>query len=95
MKRFLILAIFVISAFMLNAQLRTTNFIEDAAAVPRDHQLDFSKIKVALSFDAPKGIVIGKVVYQFSSLRPKVSSFFLDAIKMEVIEIRLNGKPAK
>ena len=95
MKRFLILAIFVISAFMLNAQLRTTNFIEDAAAVPRDHQLDFSKIKVALSFDAPKGIVIGKVVYQFSSLRPKVSSFFLDAIKMEVKEIRLNGKPAK
>ena len=95
MKRFLILAIFVISAFMLNAQLRTTNFIEDAAAVPRDHQLDFSKIKVALSFDAPRGIVIGRVDYQFSSLRPKVSSFFLDAIKMQVKEISLNGKPVK
>ena len=80
------------SFFNLHAQLRTTNFIEDNASVPRDHQLDFTKIKVALSFDAPKGIVIGKVNYQFNSLRPSVTSFFLDGIKMQVKEITLNGK---
>jgi aminopeptidase N len=95
MKHLLILISFVISVFSLNAQIRTTNFIEDAAAVPRDHLLDFSKIKVALMFDAPKGLVIGNVAYQFSSLRPKVSSFFLDAIKMQVKEITINGKPVK
>jgi aminopeptidase N len=92
MRRSLVLGIFVFAAFTLNAQLRTTNFIEDGAAVPRDHQLDFTKIKVALSFDAPNGIVFGKVAYQFSSLRPKVSSFFLDGIKMQVKEITLNGQ---
>jgi aminopeptidase N len=91
MKRILILVTLIISTFTLHAQLRTTNFLEDAAAVPRDHQLDFSKIKVSLSFDAPNGIVFGKVAYQFSALRPTVSSFFLDGIKMQVKEITLNG----
>ncbi len=95
MRRFLFLTIFVIAIFTLNAQLRTTNFMEDGAAVPRDHQLDFSKIKVALSFDAPSGTVFGKVVYQFSCLRPTVSSFFLDGIKMQVKEVTLNGQPVK
>jgi aminopeptidase N len=79
----------------MNAQLRTTNFLEDAAAAPRDHQLDFTKIKVALSFDAPKGIVIGKVIYQFSPLRPESIFLFLDGIKMQVKELAINGKPAK
>ena len=92
MRIILIIAFFAMSFFNLHAQLRTTNFIEDNASVPRDHQLDFTKIKVALSFDAPKGIVIGKVNYQFNSLRPSVTSFFLDGIKMQVKEITLNGK---
>ena len=95
MKRFLVLPFLIMTSFTMNAQLRTTSFIEDAAAVPRDHQLDFSKIKVALSFDAPKGIVIGKVAYQFSPIRPKVSSFFLDGIKMQVKELTINGQPTK
>ena len=92
MRIILIIAFFAMSFFNLHAQLRTTNFIEDNASVPRDHQLDFTKIKVALSFDAPKGIVIGKVNYQFNSLRPTVTSFFLDGIKMQVKEITLNGQ---
>ncbi len=92
MRIILIFAFFAVSFFNLRAQLRTTNFIEDNASVPRDHQLDFTKIKVALSFDAPKGIVIGKVNYQFNSLRPTVTSFFLDGIKMQVKEITLNGQ---
>jgi aminopeptidase N len=95
MRRALVLGIFVFAAFALHAQLRTTNFMEDGAAVPRDHQLDFTKIKVALSFDAPNGTVFGKVAYQFISLRPKVASFFLDGIKMQVKEIILNGQPVK
>jgi aminopeptidase N len=95
MKKIFFITVLFVTVFSLNAQLRTTNFIEDAASVPRDHQLDFSKIKVALSFDAPKGIVIGKVSYQFSPLRPKVTSFFLDGIKMQVKEITLNGQSIK
>jgi aminopeptidase N len=95
MKRSLVLAIFMMNVFSLQAQLRTTQFIEDGSAVPRDHQLDFTKINVDLSFDAPNGTVFGKVDYQFSSLRPKVSSFFLDGIKMQVKEITLNGQSVK
>ena len=95
MKRILVFVLFLFPFISLTAQLRTTSFIEDAAAVPRDHPLDFSKIHVSLCFDAPKGLVIGKVDYQFTSLRPKVASFFLDAIKMQVKELTLNGKPVK
>jgi aminopeptidase N len=95
MKRILFFTMFLLFLITVNAQLRTTNFIEDAAAVPRDHPLDFSKIQVSLAFDAPKGLVIGKVDYQFTSLRPKVASFFLDAIKMSVKEVILNGQPVK
>lgn len=95
MQKILFTTLLFVAVFSLNAQIRTTNFIEDGAAVPRDHQLDFTKIKVALSFDAPKGLVIGKCVYQFTALRPTVHSFFLDAIKMQVKEITINGMPVK
>jgi aminopeptidase N len=95
MQKILFTTLLFVAAFSLNAQIRTTNFIEDGAAVPRDHQLDFTKIKVALSFDAPKGLVMGKCVYQFTALRPTVHSFFLDAIKMQVKEITINGVPVK
>lgn len=95
MQKIILTTLLFVAAFSLNAQIRTTNFIEDGAAVPRDYQLDFTKIKVALSFDAPKGLVIGKCVYQFTALRPTVHSFFLDAIKMQVKEITINGMPVK
>ncbi len=95
MKKILFSTLLFVASFSMQAQLRTSSFIEDGASVPRDHQLDFSKIKVSLMFDAPKGLVIGKVNYQFSSLRPTVNSFFLDGIKMLVKEITINGTAVK
>lgn len=95
MRKALLFTSFIFTVLLLQAQLRTTSFIEDGAAVPRDHQLDFSKMKVDLKFDAPAGTVIGKVFYQFTPLRPEVISFFLDGIKMQVKEISLNGQTAR
>ncbi len=75
-----------------NAQIEERSFIYDAASVPRDHPLDFSKMQLSLSFEPSIGLVKGKVTHYFISLRPKIDSFFLDGINMNIKEITLNGK---
>ena len=93
-KIFLFTSLFLFIA-TTNAQLKTRNYIDDNAAVPREHPLDFKKLKLELSFETSKGLVKGKVTHYFSPLLPKVESFFLDAIQMEIKQISLNGKDVR
>ncbi len=79
----------------LSAQTRTKSFIEDAADTPREHPLDFTKLKLALSFEPATGLVKGTVTHYFTPLLPSVNFFFLDGIQMTIRQISLNGKPVK
>lgn len=95
MKQILILSIALLITVSSNAQTKTSSYLYDASAVPREHNLDFIKMKVELSFEPAQGLVKGKVTHYFTPLLPKVSSFFLDGIKMNFKEVSLNGKPVK
>ena len=78
---------------LLAAQVKLNSFLEDNAAVPREHALDVKKLKLELSFDAVHGLVKGKVTHYFSALRPAVSSFFMDGINMHIQSAVLDGQP--
>ncbi len=94
MKRFFaITALCCISAFIAQAQFEKRSYLNDAALAPRNHVLDFTKMQLWLSFETSTGLVKGRVVHVFTPLRPTVDSFFLDAIKMNIKEILLDGKP--
>ncbi len=77
------------------AQVKTRNYIVDPLTAPRERNVDFTNMKLDVSFDTKEGIVKGKVTHDFIPLRQKVDSIFLDGIKMKVEKIVLNGKDAK
>ena len=85
--------IICLPASVLHAQVTTRNYIDDAALAPRDHTLDFTRMQAWLSLEPSIGLIKGKATHYFTPLRPSVDSFFLDAIKMTIKSISLNGKP--
>ena len=78
--------------FVIKAQSETKNYIYDPGAFPRDHPLDFTRMQLFLSLEPGKGLVKGRVVHSFTSLRPGVDSFYLDGINMSYSAVTLNGK---
>jgi len=93
MRKYILFFAFCLLAAALQAQYKTSSYLYDAAAVPRDHPLDFIRMKLDLSLVPEQGLVKGRVTHYFTPLRPSVASFFLDGIQMKVSEIWLNGKP--
>jgi len=93
MRKYILFFAFCLLAAALDAQYKTSSYLYDGAAVPRDHPLDFIRMKLDLSLVPEQGLVKGRVTHYFTPLRPSVASFFLDGIQMKVTELLLNGKP--
>ncbi len=93
MRIFPILIFLCLIGLIANAQLNTNNYLQDNSTLPREHSLDFIKLRLEVSFEPANGLVKGRVTHYFTPLRPSVESFFLDGIKMNVKQIVLNGKP--
>lgn len=74
---------------------KTRSYLDDGAWAPREHNVDFKHMRLEISFDAPQGLVKGKVTHTFSPLRNTVDSIWLDGINMRILEATVNGKQAK
>lgn len=64
-------------------------------AEPREHPVDIKRMTVEVSFDAPNGIVKGKVTHLFTPLQRTVDSIYFDAIKISIKSATLNGKSVR
>ncbi len=97
MNRFLLLAVLVVIAiYPSSAQFfHTETHYTEPFAEPREHPIDIKRMTVEVSFDAPKGVVKGKVTHVFTPLQRKVDSIFFDAIKISISSATLNGKPVR
>ncbi|MBI3259709.1 MAG: M1 family metallopeptidase [Ignavibacteriae bacterium] len=97
MNRFLLLAALVIvMIYPASAQFfHTETHYTEPFAEPREHPIDIKRMTVDVSFDAPKGIVKGKVTHVFTPLQRKVDSIFFDAIKITISSATLNGKSVR
>lgn len=93
MKKLLFISFTVLFFITANAQTPTATYLYDPSSTPREHNLDFTKLKVELAFVPEKNLVKGKVTEYFTPLRPVVTSFFLDGIKMNFKEVLLNNQP--
>ena len=95
MKKTLSALFVLVSIGTIFSQVKTRTYIVDPALAPREHNVDFKHMRLEVSFDAPKGLVKGRVTHTFSPLWPQVDSIFLDAPKILIKDVAVNGKPAK
>ena len=79
----------------LKAQLNTTCYIKDQLSTPREHNVDFQKMRLEVSFEPKQGLVKGKVTHFFTPLRDAVDSIFLDGTDIRVSQATLNGADVK
>ncbi|MBK7817835.1 MAG: hypothetical protein IPJ60_10000 [Sphingobacteriaceae bacterium] len=56
--------------------MKNKTFQYDAGATPRDHSLDFERMRLYVEFVPEEGLVKGKITHFFSAIREKVDSFF-------------------
>jgi len=91
-----ILSPFLIFSFLFSiAQDKTRSYLTDAKLAPREHNVDFTHLRLEVSFDPAIGLVRGKVTERFLPLRPEIDSLVLDGVNIKVKEILLNGKAVK
>jgi aminopeptidase N len=95
MKKLLFFIPFSLSLITLTAQVKTRTYVVDPELAPRDHNVDFTHLRLNVAFDTMHGIVKGKVMLAFTTLRQATDSIWLDGIKMTVKKLALNGNDAK
>ena len=72
------------------AQNTYRSYLKDNTSY-REHPLDITRMKVEVSFDAPKGLVKGKVTHSFVVLQKQVDSVFFDGPGINIKSAKLNG----
>lgn len=66
-------------------------YLPDEAGRYREHNIDFIKLTLEVSFLPMHGKVLGKAKYQFKSIQPNVDSLYLDAPGIKTDSVKLNG----
>lgn len=88
-------AVFAFLFFMIsvtNAQKEQINsYIDDPNGLIRDHNLDFIKLSLDVSFIPEDGKVIGTANYEFKPLQYQVDSVFLDGPGILIGSVKLNS----
>jgi aminopeptidase N len=91
MNKVLFILCFLHIVVAVEAQKKNYTFQYDAGSSPRDHNLDFERMRLYVEFVPTDGLVKGKITHFFSAIREKVDSFFLDGPGIEIKEAKLNG----
>lgn len=70
-------------------------YVADVAGRYREHNTDFTKLVLEVSFAPKEGIVFGKAKYTFKPIQPEIDTLFLDAPGIKIDSVKLNGKVQK
>jgi aminopeptidase N len=88
-------SLFILSSSFAFAQVKTRTYVVDPELAPREHIVNFTRLRLNVSFEPDKGLVKGKVMLGFTTLRQNTDSIWLDGIKMTVKKLMINGKEPK
>src|SRR3954462_15737715 len=77
------------------AQNKNKVYQYDQGSSPREHNVDFERMRLEVEFEPEKGLVLGKITHFFSPLREKIDSIFLDGPGIVVKDAKLNGQVVK
>jgi aminopeptidase N len=89
MKKYLSL-LFIALTICAQAQNTYRSYLKDNTSY-REHPVDITRMKVEVSFDAPKGLVKGKVTHSFVVLQKQVDSVFFDGPGIDIKSAKING----
>jgi len=95
MKKILLFALICSFFTCAIAQIPTKTYVDDDGLAPREHNVNFTRLRLQLSLQAEAYRISGTVTHYFTPLRPEVDSIFLDGINMTYQSVLLNGKPVK
>ena len=73
----------------------TSRYAHVPGSEPREHVVDVDRMTLDVRFDAPAGLVFGKVTHTFRVLRTRVDSIVFDGIAMRIRQAMLGGKPVR
>jgi aminopeptidase N len=90
MKNLLALLLLSLSLFTANAQ----SFIQTTIGEPYAHPVDFTRLKLEVSFQLAEGIVNGEVTHYFTALQ-NTDTLFLNGIDMQYEKVMYHGKELK
>ncbi|MFT7086175.1 MAG: aminopeptidase N [Vicingaceae bacterium] len=88
----LIIILILFQLFLAQAQDKTRTYYADKDLMPRERFVDFSHLKLEISFVPEKKLVRGKVQEKFTVLRKELDSLYLDAIDMTFFDVKLDGE---
>lgn len=86
------------AAFSIQAQeafQHTVSYFDSPESIPREHPLDFTRMALDVRFEPKSGLVRGRVTHIFNVLRERVDSVVLDAVKINVHQATVGGKPTR
>lgn len=95
MKYPLLILFYFSLSFHLFSQDKFECFIIDDRGEIREHNVDYKKLVLELSFVENENKIKGKANYLFSPLRESINHLFLDAPNISIISIFLAGKKVK
>lgn len=87
MKNLFALLFLFLSLFTANAQ----SFIQTTVGEPYAHPVDFTRLKLEVSFQLTEGIVNGQVTHYFTALQ-NTDTLFLNGIEMQYEKVMYHGK---
>jgi len=67
----------------------------DPGGQVREHNIDIDNMVLDVSFKPEKGVVMGKVTYNFTPIRSKIDSLYFDAPDIKFSAVKLDGKDVK
>lgn len=97
-RTLLALLVFVCGGLHVLAQspfIHTVTHLVEPGSEPREHPVDIQRMTVDVKFDAPAGIVKGRVTHVFRTLRKRVDSIVFDAVGIEVFQATLGSRPVR
>lgn len=89
---FIILVSICFQAFSLDS---LNCYVADPGGRYREHNTDFTKLVLEVSFAPKEGIVFGKAKYSFKPIQPDIDTLFMDAPEIKIDSVKLNGKLQK
>lgn len=93
--KFFLYSIPLLFSSLTFAQIDIVCHLHDPLSTPREHSVDFERMRLEVNFEPKLGLVKGKVTHFFTPLRDQVDSIFLDGPGIRVNQALLNGTSVK
>lgn len=95
MKKFISIWIYCLFISGVSAQDSAICYLRDADGRIREHNVDFTKMKLDVKLNPAQGKVMGRVQYEFQPVQYITDTLFLDAPGIHIQKVWLDGRETR